>query len=326
MMGTLAYRRDTGDDQMVIRFAVDVGSPELLAMLYVMTAADYTAVGPDVWDGWKEEILSGLYYRAMEHLAGDTTALSFDEQLQQRRDAVREQLGASRDGDWFFRHLQALPPAYLVSTPARLIADDLRLLNGLGQGDVIASGTYQPESDTVQFTIGTREDIVPGIFHRLTGALSSHGLGILSAEINTLADGLVIDRFTVNDPDYAGRSPPERIEQVNRTLVEALRRRPTIAHLPPHLEGRDPCGSCLAHAANVRPNRQQQLAPLYGDGHFRSGPRGPAVHHHPQAVRVGAFGRAGQDRHAPRPGGRRLLRRRSERRQNRGRPAALGNP
>jgi len=38
-----------------------------------------------------------------------------------------------------------------------------------------------------------------------------------------LAEGLVIDRFWVIDPDYAGQSPPERLEQVNRALAESLR-------------------------------------------------------------------------------------------------------
>jgi len=223
MMGTLAFRRDTSDEQMVIRFAVEVGSPELLAMLFVLTAADYSAVGPGVWDGWKSEILTGLYNRAMEHLAGDVTPTSRDEQLQQRREAVLAWLGIYREDEWFLNHLQALPSAYLMSTPGRQIADDLRMLNGLDPDDVIAHGTFMPESGTVQFTVGTRENIVPGIFHRLTGALSSLGLVILSAQINTLPDGLVIDRFWVSDPDFTGPPPADRIEQVNHLLVQALR-------------------------------------------------------------------------------------------------------
>ena len=52
-MNHLALHRDTSDEDLVVRFAVQVGSPELLQMLYVLTAADLGAVGPDVWDGWK---------------------------------------------------------------------------------------------------------------------------------------------------------------------------------------------------------------------------------------------------------------------------------
>ena len=77
-MNHLALRRDTSDEELVVRFAVQVGSPELLQMLYVLTAADLGAVGPDVWDGWKSQVLTDLYHRAMQQLAGDSPATTTD--------------------------------------------------------------------------------------------------------------------------------------------------------------------------------------------------------------------------------------------------------
>jgi [protein-PII] uridylyltransferase len=74
----------------------------------------------------------------------------------------------------------------------------------------------------VEYTVGTNESITPGVFHRLTGALSGRGLEILSAEINTLADGLILDRFWVVDPDYANEPPAGRLEEVERALRQAL--------------------------------------------------------------------------------------------------------
>ncbi|MFM2096857.1 MAG: hypothetical protein RIS70_3981, partial [Planctomycetota bacterium] len=59
--------------------------------------------------------------------------------------------------------------------------------------------------------------------HRLTGALTSKGLQILSAEINTLADGLVIDRFYCIDSDYTDQPDPGRIKQIEEALVQALK-------------------------------------------------------------------------------------------------------
>ena len=46
LMNHLAFRRDTADEQLAVQFAVQVGSPELLQMLYILTAADLGAVGP----------------------------------------------------------------------------------------------------------------------------------------------------------------------------------------------------------------------------------------------------------------------------------------
>jgi [protein-PII] uridylyltransferase len=221
-MNHVAFRRDTSDEQLVVQFAVEVGSPELLQMLYVFTACDVAAVGPDAWTGWKAEVLTDLYHRTMQPLAGESPSTSREEYLEGRREEVRACLGAEAAQEWFLRHVALLPISYLNATGPDQIADDLRLLARLGPREVNAQGRYQPDTGTVQFTIGAKEDVTPGIFHKLTGALTSRGLEILSAQINTFADLLVLDRFWVVDPDYSGQPPPERLEQINRALVSSL--------------------------------------------------------------------------------------------------------
>src|SRR5262249_26248416 len=99
---------------------------------------------------------------------------------------------------------------------------DLADLRSLKEAEVLVTARYHTDSRTVEYVIGTREDVAPGIFHRLTGALSGQGLQILSAEINTLAEGLVFDRFSVIDPDFSGEPLPERIQQVTAALVSSL--------------------------------------------------------------------------------------------------------
>lgn len=222
-MAHVAFRRDTSDERLVLQFAVGVGSPELLKMLFVMTASDFSAVGPGVWDNWKAEILADLYGRAMDHLAGDISPATGDEQHEQRREEVRRLLGSAKDDSWTTRHLETLPRSYLVSTAPRQIVADLRLLERLNGDGVIVESECLAESGAILFTVATRESMAPGIFHRLTGALSASGLEILSAQINTLSDGLVIDRFWVTDPDFAEQPPRDRLEEVQRALAQSLR-------------------------------------------------------------------------------------------------------
>ncbi len=73
-MSHLAFRRDTSDPQVILKFAREVGSPEVLSMLYVLTCADLSAVGPGVFNDWKAEVLSMLYQRTLRHLTGDSDA------------------------------------------------------------------------------------------------------------------------------------------------------------------------------------------------------------------------------------------------------------
>jgi [protein-PII] uridylyltransferase len=222
LMSHLAFRRDTSDEQLVLRFAVEVGSPEAMQMLFVLTCADLAAVGPGVLNDWKIEVLADLHKRAMRHLAGDAPSLDSQDRLRQQRDAVRCRLGVPEDARWFERQVEALPSAYLESRGPEQIAAELRELHGLSIGDVLARGCYRGDTRTVEYTIGTHESIVPGVFHRLTGALSGKGLEILSAEINTLADGLVLDRFWVVDPDFADEPPAARLQSVEAALAQAL--------------------------------------------------------------------------------------------------------
>ena len=97
---------------------------------------------------------------------------------------------------------------------AGLTAADLR-----GAGPAASPGaattsppgsTTVPERKVCTYFVGAYESITPGIFHKLTGALTGKGLQILSAEIHTLADDLVLDRFDVEDGDFAGQPPADR--------------------------------------------------------------------------------------------------------------------
>jgi [protein-PII] uridylyltransferase len=229
-MNHLALRRDTSDEDLVVRFAVQVGSPELLQMLYVLTAADLGAVGPDVWDGWKSQVLTDLYHRAMQQLAGDSPATTTEHLYEGRREEIRNLLCGllSGEGDkpWFRRHIDALVPGYLGTVDAPQAAADLRLLHDLEPGGVRVTTSYEATSATLQVTVGTSEAAAPGIFHKLTGALTSQGLEIRSAQIHTLADGLVLDRFWVHDPDYAGQPPAVRIDTIGRAVEQSLRMPP----------------------------------------------------------------------------------------------------
>lgn len=221
MMSHLAFRRDTNDDRVVVRFAVEVGSPELMQMLFVLTAADLSAVGPGVLNAWKIDVLADLHRRAMQHLAGDAPAANSPDYIAARRQQVLTLLSPDEEG-WFERQIAALPASYLFTTAAEQIAAELTQLRSLKPGDVIALGNYRPDREAVEYKIGTYETITPGVFHKLTGALTGRGLRILAAEIHTLADGLVFDRFYALDPDFVGPPPPQRIDEVAAALRTSL--------------------------------------------------------------------------------------------------------
>ena len=71
LMAHTAFRRDPYDEKVLLPFAREVGTPEVLRKLLALTAADIAAVGPDVLTKWKESLLIELYLRAMQEVSGE---------------------------------------------------------------------------------------------------------------------------------------------------------------------------------------------------------------------------------------------------------------
>lgn len=222
-MSHLAQWRDINDDAVVVPFAVDAGSPERLQMLYVLTLADLAAVGPEALSSWKRDLLTRLYRRARQHLAGDTVPEASEEWLAQRREEVRALARNAGDPAWWDAQIGSLPRSYLGAASPQRILDELDRVRRLSRRDAVAWGHWIPEHKVVEYVVGTYEEITPGIFHKLTGALTSKGLQILSAEIHTLAQDAVLDRFFVQDLDFAAQPPAERLDEVCGALVASLK-------------------------------------------------------------------------------------------------------
>ena len=219
IMSHLAFRRDTSDLTTIIEFAKEVGSAERLQMLFALTAADLASVGPDVLNPWKVDVLIDVYRTARNHLSGGgpTQVREWDVE------AIRAELRAQhRPDEWFCRQIDSLPPAYLRESSRDTIIQDLRRLRELGADSAVAWGKFLPERQVTEYTIGVNRTPSTGFFHRLAGALTSHRLNILSAQIHTVANNLLLDRFQVVDENYSGEPPESRLREVSRALMDAL--------------------------------------------------------------------------------------------------------
>jgi [protein-PII] uridylyltransferase len=229
MLSHLAFRRDTSDESIVLQHVAEIGSPALLQMLFVLTCADLAAVGPGVLNLWKMEVLTDLYQRMMGYLSGGDPSPAAARRQREARKQLTEQVGDREDATWYIEQIEQLPAAYLEGPTTDAVLADLERLRQVSRGDAIAWGRYLEDRQVVEYSVAAYEDLVPGIFHRLTGALTGHGLQILSAEIHSLANHLCLDRFYVVDADYRGEPPDERFRSVTQTLTRVLRE-PTASY------------------------------------------------------------------------------------------------
>lgn len=221
LMSEMALRRDASDPQVLLNFSHEVGSPETLKLLFVLTAADITAVGPGVWTGWKAELLTSLYERTMEWLSGQTGRLDVAARLESLR---RDVAGRLREfsAEELQRRLDSTPAHYLLSTPSDRIAADLRIVAARQPDDIHIEGRYDAETDTVAYRVITHENVATGCFHKLTGVLTAQRMEILTAGICTCQDGVIIDAFQVVDHDHAGEVPDFRLAEIAAVVRRVL--------------------------------------------------------------------------------------------------------
>ena len=84
-MNRLAQRRDITDEKVIAECASLVETPSNLRLLYLLTFADTSAVGPDVWTVWKGTLLAELYHRTHDYLIQQRPVIApSDDELRSR--------------------------------------------------------------------------------------------------------------------------------------------------------------------------------------------------------------------------------------------------
>jgi [protein-PII] uridylyltransferase len=227
LMAHTAFRRDPNDDKVVLPFAREVGTPEVLRKLLALTAADIAAVGPGVLTKWKESLLIELYTRTMPELSGDRDEQALPERWSQvieevgRHPSLAGQNGVDRA--WIEAQLKQFPERYAYGTAPARIAAHLAAVRRLLLGEVIVETDFNRELGTCEYSVIAHNELTPGIFSKITGVMAGSALQILDAQILTRADGIVVDTFQVTDPDYQGEPPPERRQTVSDRIAAVLK-------------------------------------------------------------------------------------------------------
>jgi [protein-PII] uridylyltransferase len=227
LMAHAAFRRDPNDEKVVLQFAREVGTPEVLKKLIALTAADIAAVGPGVLTKWKESLLIELYVRTMPEVSGDREVQDAPDRLIQLAEEVSRQPSLiGQDGvdrALVEAQLRQFPERYIYGTAPARIAAHVAAVRRLYSGDAIVEADFHYDLGTCEYAVITHNELTPGIFSKIAGVMAGSGLQILDAQILTRADGIVVDTFQVTDPDYQGEPPAERRQTVGDRIAAVLK-------------------------------------------------------------------------------------------------------
>ena len=234
MMSHTAFRRDPYDENVLVPFAQEVVTPEVLRMLLILTTADIAAVGPGVLTKWKESLLIELYLRTLRTIAGEQDdKMAGPNSLKRLTREVAQEFKTLVVGGlgWIESQLDRFPLRYLHGTQPKRIAAQLDAIARLQPGDVLAEGIFNEELGTCEFTVITHDTLTPGIFSKTAGVMAAQGLEIFDAQIITRNDGVVVNTFQASDPDFSGAPPVERLDDTAETIVRVLKGEESVEQL-----------------------------------------------------------------------------------------------
>ncbi len=235
----VSQRRDLSDPAVIRDMANAVGNEQLLAMLYVLSYCDTSAVGPEVWNDWKAALMSELYRRTCQLLAGHELKLELaPEEQNQLVDALASALGDRASVEEVRAFLDNAPPKYLHSVPVHKMAQHFLMRRELNDQEHVVWTTHDPEGmNYTELTVVARD--VPGLLCVLCGALSSRKINILSVQVYSTKDGYAIDSFQVTD--LRGNRLPQgmRLDRLRQEVNKVLSGQAKAAELFPHTPPKD---------------------------------------------------------------------------------------
>ncbi|MBF0622569.1 MAG: [protein-PII] uridylyltransferase [Magnetococcales bacterium] len=224
IMSRTAFRRDINDPQTVSQFARQVQDHQHLEHLLLLTVADIRAVGPGVWNQWKAVLLRELYYRSVEALnrGGVYTYRELKQLANARRLEALATMSQDHDTTEVNTYLNRFYDDYLLTYDSDSILEHFQAIEPLLSEPLGVAYSHNTVSDTTSMLVHTQDH--PGLIARISGALASQSVNILSANANTTKDGMVLDIFIVQNLQGSAITTPAKLRKIRETLHSVLAR------------------------------------------------------------------------------------------------------
>ncbi|MCL4157575.1 UNVERIFIED_CONTAM: hypothetical protein GTU68_015617 [Idotea baltica] len=221
LMSDTAQKRDLSDLRTIQDFAAVVQSRERLKMLLVLTTCDIRAVGPGVWNGWKAQLLRSLYSETEALLSAghDAMTATRSERVYEAKRLLAEQLS-----DWSPERIEAFSkrhyPPYWLGLDLGTLETHARMLEGQPEDAFTIDASGDPARSVTRLSMAMGDH--PGLFSRITGAVSLSGAGIVDARTFTTSDGLAIATLWLQDQDGEAYDDPGRLSRLKTNVTRVM--------------------------------------------------------------------------------------------------------
>ena len=228
-LSEIAQRRNLEDSATIADFAEVVRNPENLDALMLLTLADGQGTGGQNWSDWKETLVWHLYHATSSYLHDEREFFAerriAREDLQQ---AVARKM-AKDSAEEIEVHFNSMPDRYFQSHHINEIVGHIRLFRSfvelrLRNPKMALSAAVKwhskPDQGHSEFWICTWDRAA--LMAKIAGSFATASINILSADVYTRVDNLMLAIFRVCDTSFRPVSDERDLEQVESVLQESL--------------------------------------------------------------------------------------------------------
>ncbi len=224
-----AQSRNLDDPATIAWFAGIVQSVENLDALMLITLADGQGTSDEQWSDWKEGLVWQLYRSTRSYLQEGQAFFELRKvnMLQQQQEVLRKLPPDFREEAQ--AHFEYMPERYFRMCDTAAVAEHVKLFrrffeNRLADGPRSLEPVFQwvPRPDLGHSEVWICGWDRNGLIARVSGAFLAAGINVLSADIFTRGDNLVLDIFRVCDTRRQPVTSERDIRAVERVLCDSL--------------------------------------------------------------------------------------------------------
>ena len=229
IMSDFSQTRDIMDQKTIKDFSLIVQTPERLKLLLILTIADITAVGPDVWNAYKGQLLEQLYKETYAYIAGDVLGNDRSARVDSKIENLFSESTLEKNAlfkEWVNNHSDQ----YWLGLSDELIHRQTLMYVKDFKNKPIISIHNEKGLETTEVSIISKDSF--GLFTKLTGALSSMDINIVNAKIFTNSKGIAVDVVWIQDSNSKPIREKNRLERIKSNIINFIDGEKIIEDIP----------------------------------------------------------------------------------------------
>jgi [protein-PII] uridylyltransferase len=230
LMTQLSQRRDIEDQAIIRQFAKEARNLDNLVLLTLHTFADSMGTSEQLWNGFKDSLLRILFettYKELSSGSNERASEGISRSVLKRR--VSRLVPQNFNPEEIDAHFDNLPPRYFRFHQAEEIWSDIDLVHKFMRRQLssqdralepVLEWQNYPDRGCSAVKVCTWDRA--GLFSKVTGSLTTAGLNILSAQIFTRQDGIILDEFIVCSAKTGSVTQKQERERFEEVILESL--------------------------------------------------------------------------------------------------------